>query len=340
MSSVSLSNNRVYTMGNVDNTDHIICLNAFTGAQLWRYSYPCSPVDPQGYNGPRCTPTVDARLVYTVSRLGHVICLNADSGVLIWSRNLLGDFNGNLPPWGYSGSPLVVGNLLIVEAGAPNRSVIAFNKLTGAVVWANGNDFAGYSSPMPFKLGTYDGVAVFSANAVTGRLASNGSVLWSFAWKTKDQVNAATPLIFEDKIFVSSGYNSGCGLYVIGNRFARRIWANRNMRNHVSSCVRVGGHLFGFDEGQLRCLDMFTGLVKWSTSAYGKGSLMTANNKLIVLSERGMLASVEADPWQYREHSRLQVVGGRSTWAPPVLSNRHIYVRSQDDLVCLSVELK
>lgn len=336
-SAVATSSGRVYTLGNRLNTDYLLCLDERNGQIAWQYSYPCDPTDYNGHDGPRATPTVDGKLVFSLSRLGHLLCVNADSGAIIWSRNVTTEYRGNIPLWGFACSPLVMGGLVIVETGADKSSLMAFNKLTGAPVWANGSDGAAYSSPMPFRLGTFDGVAMFSATGVTGRLAGTGQVLWTYSWRTQDGVNAATPVIFEDKVFISSGYNSGAALFRFWNGGAQRVWSNRNMRNHVSSCVRVGGHLFGFDEDQLRCLDLFTGLYKWTTPAYGKGALMAAGRHLIVLGEQGLLATVEASPWVFKEISRVQAVGGKSNWTPPVLSNGRLYVRSQDLLLCLEV---
>ncbi len=336
-SSMSVAGGRLYTMGNVSDVDHVLCLDTANGKTLWDYKYPCAAADPNGYPGPRCTPTVDGNLVFTVSRNGHVLCLSAANGALVWTKNLMGDFGGYVPQWGFAGSPLVEGELLILETGASGRSVAALEKKTGRVVWANGNYAAGYASPVAFDLARDRVVAVFSAGGLTGRAVSNGRVLWHYNWHTSYDVNAATPVIFEDKIFISSGYGTGCALLQVSASSIQPIWSNKNMRNHMNACVLWQGHLYGFDEGQLRCLDVITGAVKWSTPAYGKGSLMRADGKLILYGERGRLGLAEAAPTGFRELAAAQVLGGNSTWAVPVLSNGRIYCRSLGDLVCLDV---
>jgi outer membrane protein assembly factor BamB len=339
-SSVSVSGGRLYTMGNVNDVDHVMCLDTAKGKLVWDYKYPCTAADPNGYPGPRCTPTVDGNLVFTVSRNGHVLCLNSANGALVWSKRIVDDFAGFIPVWGFAGSPLVEGELLILETGAANRSLAALEKRTGRVVWANGNYAAGYASPIAFDLARDRAVAVFSAGGLTGRAASNGRVLWHYNWRTSYDVNAATPIVLEDKIFISSGYGTGCALLQMSAAGIQPVWSNKNMRNHFNACVLWQGHLYGFDEGQLRCLDVITGAVKWSTPTYGKGSLMVADAKLILYGERGRLGLAEASPAGFRELAAAQVLGGNSTWAPPVLSNGRIYCRSGTDLVCLDVSGK
>ncbi len=339
-SSMSVVGGRLYTMGNVSDVDHVMCLDTANGKLVWDYKYPCTAADPNGYPGPRCTPTVDGNLVFTVSRNGHLLCLSAANGALVWSKRIVDDFAGFIPVWGFAGSPLIEGELLILETGAANRSVVALEKKTGRVVWANGNLAAGYASPIAFDLARDRAVAVFSAGGLTGRAASNGRILWHHNWRTTYDVNAATPIIFEDKIFISSGYGSGCALLQMSANGIQQVWSNKNMRNQMNACVLWQSHLYGFDEGQLRCMDVITGAVKWSTPAYGKGSLMIADGRLILYGERGRLGLAEALPTGFRELAAAQVLGGNSTWAAPVLSNGRIYCRSAADLVCLDVSAR
>lgn len=340
LSSVSVAGGRLYTMGNTADVDHVMCLDVANGKLAWDYKYPCPAADPNGYPGPRCTPTVDGGLVFTISRVGHLLCLNAATGALVWSRHLVNDFGGFLPTWGYSGSPLVEGEMLIVETGSAGRAVVALEKRTGRVVWANGNYLAAYSSPVAFDLARDRAVAVFSAVGLTGRAVSNGRILWHQPWTTSYNVNAATPIVFDDKIFISSGYGTGCALLQVTASSVRSVWSSKNMRNHMNSCVLWQGHLYGFDESQLRCMDVITGAVKWSTPAYGKGSLMLADGRLLLYGERGRLGLVDATPAGFKETAGAQVIGGNSTWAPPVLSNGRIYCRSLADLICLDVSGK
>ena len=338
--SMSVVQGKLYTMGNISETDHVYCLDAATGKRIWDHEYACPSEDPNGFPGTRCTPTLDGDRVYTVSREGHLFCLNATNGKVVWSKNFQKDFRAEVPTWGFSGSPLVEVNLLLVEVGGPGASVVAFNKMDGSVVWKAGSDQAGYASLVPYDYAAQRCFAVFSREHIVGRAMRGGVELWRYPWKTSYGVNAATPIIEGDKLFVSSGYSFGCAVLQFSARPPRVVWQNKNMRTHVSSCVLWKGHIYGFDESELRCLDFATGKVNWSDRSFGKGSLLIADGKLIVYSENGKLAVAEASPTAFKPIANAQVLGGRTTWVTPVLANGTIYCRSMDKLIALDVREK
>jgi outer membrane protein assembly factor BamB len=336
-SSFAVSQGRLYTMGNINDVDHVFCFNAATGQELWRHSYPCSARDPNGYHGTRATPTLDGNRLFTLSREGHLFCLNAATGAPLWSKHLQKDLRGRAPKWGFAGSPLVEGNLLLVETGAARGSMVALDKTTGQEVWRNGSDAASYSSPIAFSWAGDRVVATFSAQALVARRVADGQELWRFPWRTSFDVNAATPVVHDSKIFISSGYNKGGALVDFSGRQPKALWENRNMRNHMNSSVLHQGHLYGFDENDLKCIDFATGREVWTERRYGKGSLMLADGKLILFNDSGRLAIAHATPEGYQEISGTQVLGGRNTFVAPVLSHGRIYCRAGDTIVCLDV---
>ena len=203
---------RLYTMGNNDNTDVVFCLDAATGTEIWQHTYPQSLALRQFEGGPAGTPTVDGDKVYTLSHEGDLFCLAASDGKVLWRKNLPMDFDGSRPRWGYAGPPLVDGNLVIVDSGGVGASTVALDKATGALKWKAGDDGAGYSSPVAFNLAGSRCVAVFKADALVGLNAADGQELWRFPWKTAYDINAATPLVLSDKIFITSGNATGCAL--------------------------------------------------------------------------------------------------------------------------------
>jgi outer membrane protein assembly factor BamB len=339
-SSESVANGKLYTMGNLEETDFVYCLDATSGKEIWKHDYSCSAKDPNGYHGTRCTPTVDGDRVFTVSREGHFFCLNSADGKVLWSKEFKKDFGAKPPTWGFAGSPLVEKNLVLVEVGGVGASVVAFNKQNGNVVWKNGNDGVGYSSLLAYDYNKQRNLAVFAKDAIVGRAMAGGAELWRFPWKTSYGVNAATPIVVDDKIFISSGYNFGCALLQFSSHPPKVLWQNKNMRNHVNSCVLWKDHLYGFDDNELKCLEFETGAVKWGSKTFGKGSLILADGKLIVYSDNGRLAVVEASPAGFKQISNAQILGGRSTWSAPVLANGKIYCRSLENLVCLDVSGK
>jgi len=339
-SSVAVAKGRLYTMGNFEEKDAVTCLDAETGKVIWSHRYDCASKDPNGYHGTRVTPTVESNRVYTVSRHGHLFCLDTATGQVIWSKDFKKNFSGKMPTWGWSGSVLIEKNWALIEVGGPNAAVVAFNKLNGDVIWQNGSDETGYSSLMPFDLEGERCLAVFSKDHFVGRKMKDGSELWRHPWKTSYGVNAATPSFEGNKIFISSGYKFGCALLEVSLKEVKEVWRNKNMQNHVNSCVLWQGHLYGFDESRLRCLDFKTGEVKWETGDFGKGSLMAADGKLIIYSQRGKLATAEISPDSFKLISSAQILEGKDTWAPPVLANGRIYVRSLSKLACLDVKAK
>ena len=335
--SIAISGDRAYTMGNANETDTVFCFDAATGKELWKHSYPAK-LDPNVYEGgPNATPMVAGGRVYTLSKQGAVHCLDAAKGTVIWSTNLMQGLKAGMPTWGFSGSAFITGDLCILNVGTTG---VALDKGTGKVVWYSGTDKSGYTTPVPLKVGSDSAVVMAVKAEVVAVRVADGKELWRFPWKTQYDVNAADAVLAGDKLFISSGYNHGGGVFDISARPPSRVWENKNMRNHFNSCVLWQGHLYGVDESQLRCLDLAAGEVKWSDRVSGKGSLILADGKLIVLSEKGELLVAAASPQEFKPISRAQVLGGRC-WTAPTLANGRIYCRNAvGDVVCLDVSGK
>lgn len=335
--SFSVSAGRVYTTGNAKDTDTIFCFDANTGAEVWKYSYPAK-LDAKYYEGgPSATPTVDENRVFTFSKRGMVHCLDAAKGNVIWSKNLSEELKAKMPTWGFASSVLIAGDLAILNVGAAGA---ALDKVTGKVVWSSGEDEAGYATAVPFEAVGQRAVALAIKQDVVGLAVKDGKELWRFPWKTDYDINAADPILAGSMVFISSGYNHGGGVFDVSARPAKRIWENKNMRNHFNSCVLWQGHLYGVDEKELRCVVFDTGEVKWSEKSVGKGSLMLADGKLIVLSEKGELLVAAASTGGFKPMARAQVLGGKC-WTTPVLANGKIYCRNAaGDVVAVDVSGK
>lgn len=330
-SAVSIADGKAYTTGNINkDTDVVFCLDAETGKPLWRHEYP-EPLEPKYYSGGcSATPTVHGGKVYTLSKKGKVFCLDAASGKPVWNRQL--EFT--VPTWGFAGSPLIHGQAVIFNAG---RSGIACDKDTGAVLWKSADEAGGYASPVPFEQDGQARVALFAKSSILALNPADGKVLWSSPWETRYDVNAADPIVSGSRIFITSGYNRGASLLDFSGGKPRTVWENKDMRSQMSGPVLIGGHLYGFDDNQLACLDWETGEKKWSEKSPKKGALMAAGDKLIVLGETGRLAIAEATPAAYRELAAADILKGRC-WTMPVLANGRIYARNADGrLVCLDV---
>jgi outer membrane protein assembly factor BamB len=339
-SSVSVSQGRLFTLGNRDGTDTVFCFDAENGKELWKHSYEC-PLDAKYYEGgPGSTPTVDGDNVFTLSKRGHLFCFEAASGKVVWQKDLLAELGVKKPEWGFAGSPLVEGDLLILNLAEAGTAV---DKRTGQVVWTSGKDMAGYATPVPLTSGAERAVALFSSKALVGVRVKDGKELWRYAWVERWSINNADPILMGNQIFIST-FGRGCALLKLGAGTPTVVWENKNMGNHFNSCVLLDSYLYGIDgntdrnERDLRCLDATTGEVKWKYNGLGLGSLIAANGKLIVLSEKGELVIAEASPKAFQPIARAQVLGGKC-WTAPVLSNGRIYGRNaQGTLVCLDVK--
>ena len=334
---VAVSRGRLFTLGNTNETDTVVCLDATTGKPLWQYSYAC-PLEPRMFEGgPAATPTVDGERVYTLSRSGDLYCLATATGKMIWVKHLQTAFAGKMPEWGYAGSPLVLGTAVLLEVGATNGTTMALNKLTGNRLWQSGNDAITYGSLVPFSFNGQSELATFNAFGLVVRAAATGKELARYVWKTPYDGNIATPIVAGDKIFISSGNNKGCALLQFTGTALTELWKSTAMRNHFTNSVLWHEHLYGFDESALTCVSFATGTTQWKQDGLGKGTLMVAGDKLIILSEAGTLVVAAATPAGYKELARAKVLTGRC-WVVPVLADGRLYVRNNaGNLLCLDV---
>jgi outer membrane protein assembly factor BamB len=333
-SSFSVADGRVYTVGYEGEKDTVYCFNAETGEVIWKYSYPAPLLDKYYEGGPGGTPTIDGARVYTVSKVGDFFCLDAATGKEIWKKDLKKEIGAQLPEWAFAGSALIEGQMVILDMG----KVVAFDKEKGNIIWQTEDYGSAYSSPIAFDLEGTRCIAVLPNFGLVVVDAKTGKEICKSPWETKYGVNAATPVVIGDKIFVSSGYDAGCTLVDVAGKKANVLWKNENMRNHFTSSIAWKGYIYGFDESVLTCLDVKTGEPKWNQEDLGKGSLMIADGTLIVLSEKGELVTAEPSPEGFKEISRAQVLGGKC-WTVPVLANGRIYCRNaKGDVVCVDVK--
>jgi len=336
-SGVAVKTDRLYTMGNTRGRDVVTCLDAGTGRQIWSHSYAAKSMQ---YPGPRTTPTIDGDTVYTLSSDGQLICLSADRGTVRWRKNIVADFGAQPPTWGFAGSPVIEGNLLLVNAGPAG---LALDKRNGKLVWSSGAGTGGYATPVLYTRNAKRYAAIFARRALYAVEVQTGRQAWSYPWVTGNDVNAADPLVFEDRVFISSNYGAGSALIDFSGRQPKPLWKNPSMNSHFSSFVLIDGYIYGNDgfagrrNGVFRCLDAGTGREMWSESL-GFGSLIAADGKLILLTEQGDLYIAEATPSGYREISRARSIIPGSCWTPPVLCEGRIFLRNhRGELVCLDV---
>jgi outer membrane protein assembly factor BamB len=335
-STVSVSNGVIFTQGQRGATQYVMAFDAATGKKLWEVANGGAFNERRG-DGPRGVPTVEGDRLWAYSADGTLSCLDTKSGKRVWSYNAVQKYGGSVPNWGISESPLVDGEHLIVVTGGRGASVVALNKRTGEPVWRSQSDPAAYSSAILAEVGAVRQVLTFTANGAMGLRADNGELLWRYDQVANRTANIATPIFHNGHAFFSSDYGTGCALLRLqpqgGSVRSTEVYFNREMRNHYSSSVLVGDHLYGFSSAILTAMKFLTGEVAWRDRSVGKGSVIYAEGHLYALGEDGTVGLVEATPAVYREKSRFTIAkGSLPMWAPPVIANGRLYLRDQDRL--------
>ena len=340
-SSMSLAKGRLYTMGLRGDKEYVIAFDAKTGRELWATLNGGAYRDSRG-DGPRATPTVDGDRLYALGGGGDLSALDAATGKVVWQLNVLQKFGAENIGWGISESPLVLGDRVLVNAGGPGASIVALKKQDGSLLWKTQSDKAGYSSALPIQVGGKTQVVFFTSQRALGIDPADGKVLWEYAKPSNRTANVATPVARGNRVWISSDYGTGGGLVEIkadGN--AAEVYFTKEMRNHHSSSVLVGEHLYGFSGPILTAMRFDTGEVAWKDRSVGKGSLVYADGMLYALSEGGVVGLVEASPEAYRERGRFQIKQeSLPTWAHPVVAQGHLFIRDQDTIYAYDVRAK
>ncbi len=339
-SSTPTSQGRLYTIGNEENVDTVYCINVETGEQIWAHSY-ASPTEPNEFEGgPTSTPTIDGDTVVTLSRSGDLFSFEKDTGKVNWSLNVPEAANVRVPAWGFAGSPLAHGDRLILNVGDAG---VAVDRRSGQLAWASEDKESGYSSPIPYSIGSTEGVILGSARSYVAVDPKSGSELWRQRWLTTFGCNAADPIISGNQVFLSSGYNRGSGLLDISGGEPEVIWKHKEFQNQLSTSVLIDGYLYGasgdVDAGaELVCVKLESGELQWVADSVRVGGISAAGDRLILLSDSGELVIATASPEKFDILARHEVLDGKC-WTAPVLSENRIYCRSaRGEVACVDVQ--
>lgn len=344
-SSFSASNGRLYTLGARGDTEHVIAFDAATGKKVWDVPNGQRFRNDRG-DGPRSTPTIDGDRLYAFGGSGDLISLDAATGKRVWSINVVQQFGGMTPYWGYSESPLIVGDRIVLNAGGRRASIVALNKLDGTTLWQNHNDEAAYSSPMLLRTGSLAQIVFFTGQRGLAVDPRDGRLLWSYSRVSNGTANIATPIVRGNRVFFSSDYGTGAALLDVkaaGNvASASEVYFTREMRNHQASSVAVGDHVYGFSSSILTALTFDTGEIAWRNRSVGKGSLIYADQRLYLYSENGVVGLADAAPDAYRERGRFQIQSSTNspTWSHPIITNGRLMIRDQDNVYAYDVKAK
>ncbi len=338
-SSLAIADGRLLTMGNENDADFVYCLDANSGLELWRHTYP-SPLDPNLFEGgPTSTPAIDGQSVYTLSRRGDLFCLDLSTGDVRWSVNLHEDAEAPIPGWGFASSPLVHGSLVLVNVGEAGA---ALDGTTGELVWKSNAEEAGYTSPVPMEQRGKECVLMTSGTQLSCLDVQSGTPLWHYRWITRYGVTAADPMPTDGYVFVTSGYGKGAALLKLTDTDPKEVWRARTLRNQLSPGVLLDGAVYAFDgdagqETSLRCIEVATGEQLWSEPDIEAGALIAANGQLIIATLQGELVIGPASKVHLEPTCRAQVITGKC-WTPPALAHGLLYLRNAvGDVVCVDL---
>lgn len=358
----AIANGRLILFHRVDDKECVDCLDPSTGDRFWRYDYPTAYQDRYGYcNGPRSSPSIADGRVFTFGAEGKLHCLDLASGQLIWQRDLVAEFKLKQNFFGVGSSPLVEGNLLIINVGADGGPcAAAFDVKTGKMVWGAGDQWGpSYASPIPADIQGRRRILVFAggeSREPTGGLLcidpANGHVDFTFPWRgtRRESVNASSPMVVGNDIFISECYGSGGAMLQVAPDFTcKPLWTNPQFGTHFMTAIPKDGYLYGIDghgpeDAFFCCVEQKTGKEIWRTQPEWDETLKTRtgerqtrlgtyrcnllmiDGRCLCLGEFGHLLWLDLNPQGYKELSRAWLVSASETWTPPVVSHGLFYL--------------
>ncbi len=350
MSSLAIHEGTAFTMYQDADNQFVAALDVKSGKTKWTTAVAPSYRNSMG-NGPRATPTVHKGLVYSYSGEGILAALDEASGDIVWSANTPKKHKGRAAEYGIASSPLISGDSVVVQVGAPNAAVVAFDLKTGETNWTAGQGNSGYSSPALLTLAGKQQIVAFVGAAVLGIDPASGEQLWRYAYVTDYDCNTATPILIDNaSVLISAGENHGSTILEISrdvNSFrATSSWSSLGkgsvLRAEWQTPALADGYVFGLDNvgsagpiTNLVCVRVADGEQLWAKTRFGKSNLTLADGKLFISTMKGELVIVSASTSGFTESARAPVLG--MTRQAPVISNGRLYLRDDREVVCIDV---
>lgn len=347
MSSMSVTDGKVYTTGMEGSDGLVYCIDTKTGRQTWKTKIGPS-WESRSYPGPRSTPTIAHGLAYVVSAHGKVVAMDAEKGEVRWTVDMPKIFGGQPIQWGITESPLVVGDTLIITPGGTRASIVALDAKRGTVEWKaqplrgkGGAQKSAYCSPALIEHNNRKIIVTHLSDSAVAVDAKTGKGLWTFPFRNKYAVHSVTPVYHKGMVILAAGYRHGAvglKLSADGSKY-RKVWENKDLATHYGGIVVVDGYVYGTNDRALVCVNAETGKTAWSERKISKGSVIYADGRLIYHTERGEvgLAKVSLKGCEIVSSFRKRRNGTR---AHPVIADGLLYVRQGTELACYDLRGK
>jgi outer membrane protein assembly factor BamB len=332
--SMVVAQGRVFTIEQRREQEVAAAYDLKTGRELWANSWRAFFQESMGGDGPRATPAWADGQLFVLGAEGEFRCLDASTGKTQWRTNVLSDNGAANLQWGMAASPLVVDNMVIVM---PGKGLAAYDRKSGARLWAALEDRAAYTAPMVATLNGQRQIVAVTGERAVGLTMDGSKLLWSHPWKTDFEINSALPLIVdENHLILTAGYGHGSALLEITTEGAREVWQSKAMKCKFNNAVLHKGVVYGLDEGILAAMDAQTGQKKWKGGRYGFGQLLLAGDHLVVLSETGDVVLVKASPAGHEELASFEAITGK-TWNVPAMADGMLLVRNGAEMACYRI---
>lgn len=347
-SSAVAKDDRLYFFSENDGTEVLTCFDANTGSIHWTQSYK-GGYPRNDYPGVRATPTIDGDKIFTFGGAGVLVGRDLKTGNQIWTVDVMKTTGGKLLEWGQSSSPLVTGDMVVVQGGDGGNVAIAVNKADGKTVWmSEAKGKAGYAQVIAIEIEGKQQLIVFSGTHLIAMNAADGKTVWQQPWKTSYDVNAATPIYDgQGNLFIASAYNVGAGMFKITATSATKVWGpDRKIQSKFQPSILDGKTLYTVSDekrGVIKAIEWPTNKVLWEAKdpqmGFG-GSIVRVGDKLIAQTQKGEVALLKATPEAGEKISSFTPFEDMSgkIWSMPVVYKGKLYVKGPDELVCFDVK--